>query len=277
MQVHWRGSLLWTADELADDRPLGPDERLLDTPSITQLEPHLRQPPARAVRLDSDGAIDPIAVTKALVQAAQEHGARPLMSTAVTALRVRDDTVVGVDTTSGFLPSETVVVTAGADVPRLCAPLGLDLPVIRSPALLLRFAAPPGLVRTLLTGPELEEVREASEGELWVAAAYRGEDSTDEMNRTAREVQDRMVAALDGAHDVRLLSVRLGARPMPADGLPIVGRMPGMLGAYVAVMHSGITLAPAVARLVASEITEGTEAEELAGLRPRRFLTGDSR
>jgi glycine/D-amino acid oxidase-like deaminating enzyme len=58
---------------------------------------------------------------------------------------------------------------------------------------------------------------------------------------------------------------------MPTDELPIVGPVPGVAGAYVAVMHSGITLAPTVGRLVASEIVDGVEAEQLAGLRPTRF------
>ncbi len=276
VHVRWHGSLLWTEEELDEDRPLGPGERVVDASGAARLEPHLRRPPARAVRLDSDGAIDPVAVTRALVHAAQERGARLVVSTAVTGVRVQDGTVLGVETTNGFLPAGTVVVTAGAEAPSLCAPLGLELPVTRSPALLLRFAAPPGLVRTLVSGADLEEVPEAPDGELWVAAACPGGASTDELDRTAAQVRDRLVAAFAGADDVRLLSVRLGARPMPADGLPIVGRLPGVVGAHVAVMHSAITLGPAVARLVASELVHGTEAEELAGLRPHRFLARPS-
>lgn len=128
-------------------------------------------------------------------------------------------------------------------------------------------------MRTLVNGSELKEVREASDGELWVAAAYQGDASTIALNRTAREVRERLVAAFDGAQDVRLVSVRVGARPMPADGLPIVGPVPGVTRAYVAVMHSGVTLAPVVARLVATEVVHGAVAEELVGLRPQRFGT----
>ena len=271
VQVHWRGSLLWTEQELEDRRPLGADEHLLEAASIALLEPHLRPPPVRAVRLESDGAVDPVAVTGALVRAAQAHGARLVTSTAVTALRVQDGVVVGVDTTSGHLVSETVVVSAGAQASSLCAPLGVVLPVTRSPALLLRIAAPAGLVRTLLTGPGLEQVREAAEGELWVAAAHDG-DTAQDLERTASEVLEHLRSAFDGAGSVRLLDVRVGERPMPADGLPIVGPVPGAPGGYVAVMHSGVTLAPAVAQLVADEVVHGTRAEELAGLRPLRFV-----
>jgi glycine/D-amino acid oxidase-like deaminating enzyme len=64
---------------------------------------------------------------------------------------------------------------------------------------------------------------------------------------------------------------------MPTDELPILGPIPGVGGAYVAVMHSGITLAPAAGRLIAAEIVDGVEADELAGLRPARFRSGAGR
>jgi glycine/D-amino acid oxidase-like deaminating enzyme len=168
-----------------------------------------------------------------------------------------------------FLPADTVVVSAGVDTPVLCASLGFDLPVAPSPALLMRFTAPPGLVRTLVVTPHVE-VREAADGQLLAAAAYNGETDGEDLRRAGERMRWRLVATFD-TDDVRLIGVRLGTRPMPADGLPIVGRVPGVDGAYVAVMHSGITLAPSVARLVAAEIVGGDEAGPLAGLRPDRF------
>jgi glycine/D-amino acid oxidase-like deaminating enzyme len=138
----------------------------------------------------------------------------------------------------------------------------------------MRFAAPPGLVRTLVSGPDLEEVREAAPGELWVAAAYGGEAGQDDLVRAADAVLRRLTAAFDGAEDIRLLSVRVGARPMPADGLPVIGPMPGTAGVYIAVMHSGVTLAPAVGRLIAVEVVGGADAVEFRGLRPHRFESG---
>jgi glycine/D-amino acid oxidase-like deaminating enzyme len=67
---------------------------------------------------------------------------------------------------------------------------------------------------------------------------------------------------------VRLLSVRVGMRPMPTDGHPVIGPLPTVRGAYVAVMHSGVTLAPVAGRLVAEEVVRGVEAPELRGCRP---------
>jgi glycine/D-amino acid oxidase-like deaminating enzyme len=46
----------------------------------------------------------------------------------------------------------------------------------------------------------------------------------------------------------------VGYRPIPEDGLPLVGRIGSIVGLYIVVTHSGITLAPAIGRLVTQEI-----------------------
>jgi glycine/D-amino acid oxidase-like deaminating enzyme len=265
VQVRWRGSLSWGKDATGDP-PLGPDEHLVEASRVGELEPHLTVRPARALHRAGDGAVDPVAVTDALVRAAQSHGARVVVGCTATALRVDDGRVTGVDTSGGFLPADTAVLAAGVDAPVLCAPLGFSLAVAPSPALLMRFAAPPGLVRSLVATPDLE-VREGAAGELLVAATYDGQTSQEELDRAGRLLLQRLTATFAGAEDVRLVSVRLGARPMPADGLPFVGPVPGLRGAYVAVMHSAVTLAAVVGRLVAAEVVHGARADELAGLR----------
>ncbi|MEV5767178.1 FAD-dependent oxidoreductase [Micromonospora sp. NPDC052213] len=268
LRVRWRGALMWGEEQL-DDGCLAPGEHVVDATAAGLLEPRLRARPMRALHVESHGAIDPVAVTQALVRAAQEHGAQLMANSAVTALDLRDRQVRGVRTSNGFLPADTVVVTAGVDAPMLCGPLGFDLPVAPSPALLMRFTAPPGLVRTLVATPHLE-VREAADGHLLVAAGYDGEIDQDDLRRAGEMMLRRLTATFD-VQDVNLVSVRLGTRPMPADGLPIIGPVPGVGGVYIAVMHSGVTLAPTAGRLIASEIVDGVEAEQLAGLRPARF------
>ncbi len=99
VEVRWSGSLLWDEEneEEVGERPcLLPGEQFLDAGEVGRLEPHLAESPARARPLRSDGAIDPVAVTQALVRAARSHGARLLATCAVTALRVCGGRVVGV-------------------------------------------------------------------------------------------------------------------------------------------------------------------------------------
>ena len=63
----------------------------------------------------------------------------------------------------------------------------------------------------------------------------------------------------------------LAYRAMPADRLPIVGPLPWLEGLYLAVSHSGVTLAPALGRLVAKEVADQTPDGLLAPFRPGRF------
>jgi glycine/D-amino acid oxidase-like deaminating enzyme len=64
---------------------------------------------------------------------------------------------------------------------------------------------------------------------------------------------------------------RICVRPVPADGLPIVGPLPGVEDAYVLVTYSGITLGPLLAHLLAEELVVGRPSSRLATCRPARF------
>ncbi|OZM77654.1 FAD-binding oxidoreductase [Pseudonocardia sp. MH-G8] len=263
VRVRWTGSLSWGGAEPENVREAG--ARLLDADAVAALEPHLRHPPERAVHLAGDGVVDPVATTDALVAAAVAQGARTLFATVVTGLRRAGGQVVGVETTAGAVGADAVVLAAGADVAVLCAPLGVAVPVASSPALLLRLTGPPDLVRTVIATPEVE-IRAGRDGELLAPLAHTGETTATALARSAERARGRIAAMFHSGEDVRLRSVRVGARPMPVGGHPLIG--PLVPGAYLAVMHSGVTLAPVAGRLVAEEVVHGVEAPELHGCRP---------
>jgi glycine/D-amino acid oxidase-like deaminating enzyme len=234
--VEWSGSLAWGEDT----EPLGPDDRLVDADAIARLEPNLRTPPPRAVYRPGDGAVDPVAVTEALVDAARRHGMQIRLGEDIRRLRARDGAVIGVETASGSVACRTVVLAAGVGAVPLCAALGFELPVAASPARLLRFSGPPGLVRTVVSTPELD-VRQTADGVVLVALAADAEPP-------------RLDDTFTGAEELRLVADRIGMRPMPLDGQPIIGPLPGHHGGYLAVMHSGVRLAPEVGRQIAAEL-----------------------
>jgi len=63
----------------------------------------------------------------------------------------------------------------------------------------------------------------------------------------------------------------LAWRAMPADRLPVVGPLPGLPSLYLAVTHSGVTLAPILGRLVSQEIADEVPDGLLGPFRPGRF------
>jgi glycine/D-amino acid oxidase-like deaminating enzyme len=257
LPVIWSGSLTWRAEGGAPQA--GPGQEIVDAATVMRLEPNLRQPPEWALWAPGDGAVDPVGVTERLVAGARALGARVHLDTAVTAVR-RDGAgqVAGVETAGGPVSGTTVVLAAGVATAALGAPLGVRVPVEPSPCPLFGFRAPAGLVRTVVNTEDFD-LRQVAADRLIAAA-----DSPD---RTLAAVR----STFRGAGSVELLSTRLGVRPMPADGEPIVGPVAEVPGLYLAVMHAAITLAPAVGRLVARELVDGVAEPALSGFRPDRF------
>ena len=151
-----------------------------------------------------------------------------------------------------------MVIAAGVATAALAAPLGVRVPVEPSPATLFRFRAPADLVRTVVHNGDFD-LRQVAPDRLAAAA--------DSPERTLAAVR----STFRGAADVELLSAQVGQRPMPADGEPIVGAVAEVPGLYLAVMHSAVTLAPTMGRLIATELVDGTVEPSLAGCRLDRF------
>ncbi|MEU4683870.1 NAD(P)/FAD-dependent oxidoreductase [Streptomyces xinghaiensis] len=264
LTVRRTGSLSWTDAPASGSRPV-PGQFCVGRGEIAALEPNLRNPPGRAIHTPSDTGVDPRALTRALVAAADAHGATVRYKTTVTSLQVVGGRVGGVVSTAGLHTAETVVLTAGTNVPELCEPLAANLAVAASPATLVRVTAPPGLVKTILAGPELE-VREVRDGDLLLALAH-GEGSAASPEQAARDALQRLKAAFRGSDQCSLVGYRTSRRPMPAHG-PVIGYATDDRSVYLAVMHSAITLGPTVGRLVADELATGRQAPELRRCRP---------
>ena len=95
-----------------------------------------------------------------------------------------------------------------------------------------------------------------------------------ELRRWAGELLTRARRTVRGLDHAEVAEYQVCVRPMPADGQSIVGRLPGAEHLYVAVTHSGVTLAAHLSRLIAAELTTGEPRAELAPYRPGRFAAG---
>jgi glycine/D-amino acid oxidase-like deaminating enzyme len=58
---------------------------------------------------------------------------------------------------------------------------------------------------------------------------------------------------------------------MALDGFPVLGYSPKAPNVYLALTHSGVTLAPLMAQLAAMEIADGADVDLLSDYRPSRF------
>jgi glycine/D-amino acid oxidase-like deaminating enzyme len=65
--------------------------------------------------------------------------------------------------------------------------------------------------------------------------------------------------------------ITIGWRPMPKDRHPVIGRIENVPDAYLAVTHSGVTLAPILGRIAAIEIMDEVEVDMASSFRLSRF------
>ena len=212
VRVRWHGAVSWDQDTLENaERSLGPGQHFITEAQVRRLEPNLRLPPERAVFSPADGTVDPAAMTQALLSAARGFGAQVRTGVTVAGLSIDGGIVTGVDTNAGVIRAATVVLATGTGTTALCEPLGVHLPVAASPAVLTRMSAPTGLVRTLISSPDIE-ARQTPGGMVLVATDHAGEVTAEDLAATAADNAQRLAATFVGGEQAQLLDVRVGTR-----------------------------------------------------------------
>ncbi len=285
--------------------------RLVDTTEASQLEPALRFPESgtTVAWFPGEGYMLTEPLVARLVARAASHGADVLTGEPgrVTGLEPGPSETLRVRTAAGaVLTADDVVCCAGRWTPDLAAMAGpatvapatagpatvaaatmatapgpvplvaWDTPGATAPGLAVRVgpltsAGPACLVHT----PEVS-LRPHSGGLLHLEAPDAAVDlhtPEPDLRRWAATLLRRAQGTVRGLADARVEEYQVCVRPMPADGQSIVGRLPGAPGLYVAVTHSGVTLAAHLSRLITTELTTGTPPADLAPYRPDRFLT----
>jgi D-hydroxyproline dehydrogenase subunit beta len=237
---------------------------------VRELEPALRQPPEEALFFPTEGAVDPAALTHALLAASGVQ----VLSGVPARLATRAGRICGVETPQGPMAADQVVIAAGTGAPALLHPLGLALPMLHRPGLILRTAPVEPRLTHILASP-LQELRQTPGGHLLapVAAAHQADTGAAMADPLAEAsaTLERMQAML-GLKGLRAESIVIAERPVPGDGLPVVGPVDEVPGLWLAVMHSGVTLAAIVAEMLGAEITGQGERPLLAPFRPARFF-----
>lgn len=279
--TRWTGCLCWEEEGDAFDhqyndlKSLGYDVQLVDRAAFQRLEPAV-VPPERALRFGQEAVVDLPTLAHDALHAAMGMGAQLISGVSVTGIETLGGKVIGTRWSGGVIKGDRVVVCAGVATERLMGGVGVALPMLDRPGLVLRTAQMPPLVSHVLASPG-QELRQEPDGRFLAptSASHQG-DQSDEIRQNPEDLAAMAAARVAGLlrREVRWEHVSLAARPVPQDGLPVMGHC-GPAGLYAATMHSGATLAPLAAELVAAEVLETDLSNEQAALiapyRPQRF------
>ena len=186
--------------------------------------------------------------------------------------------VTGVRTGSGdLLAVDAALLATGADVPGAAARLGAAIPDATSIGLLVRTPPVRTPLRAVLNTPRVS-LRPTPTGALVLDSGWserevvpRGDGSFQVRSSTVEGLLSEAAAVLEGNPALTAESWGVGPKPVPGDGEPVLGALPGVRGCSVAFTHSGATLALVVGELLAGEIVTGQPSPLLATFRPDRF------
>jgi len=186
----------------------------------------------------------------------------------VTGVRTGDGAVLGAD---------AVVLATGAGVPGALAGLGVAVPDATSDALLVRTAPVDVPLAAVLNTPRVA-LRPAPGRSLVMDASWseaevvrRDDGSSEVRDSTVERLLREASRVLAGNPDLTAASVGVGRKPIPGDGYPVLGAVPGVGGLHVAFTHSGATLALIAGELLAGEVLSGEPSPLLADFRVDRF------
>lgn len=277
---HVAGNLIWYADprdvqELRERverlRAWGYAAEMLPASEVlANLEPGLvggvADQPEPFAWFPEEAWVEPLAMTKRMVEMVRNVGGRVLTGERGEAIgigleegRVRSVTLAG----GQAIAVVGVVNAAGANADRIAAMVGRRLPMASLPGMVVRAEVadddgaprrpietdavairPDGAGRSLLAidSDDLPELHDASLGSLPLDHPL-----VVEVMRRGAAVFPALAAALPAEALVAL-------RSMPADGFPSIGGVASIPGYYEAVTHSGVTLAPLIARSLTEEL-----------------------
>ena len=239
--------------------------------------------------MPSDGWVDPARVAIGFATRAGEVGARLLPFTAVQGLLSEGGRAAGVMTARGPLHAPVVVDAAGGWAARVAASAGIALPLVPVRHQLFITEAIPGV-------EPLQPIVRLVEASVYVRYEQGGlmfggyEDAPRVLGHEGlppgfqiaaleldlgvlRGLVDEVAAHFPALRDAKVAVHRGGAPTMTPDGRPILGRVPGLDGLFVAsgCCVGGLSLSPAAGRALADLIVDGKSDPDLAPVSVERF------
>ena len=236
------------------------------------ISPHVRC----ALRFPNDYQVENRRVIDALVLANQRLGVRLVTDCEVSALRIENEMIGGVETSKGFVAARVVVIAAGAWTSQITA-AGTTCSEIKIEPVrgqILCFQAP-HIARHVLYSPR-GYIVPRRDGRVLAGSTseHVGFDKrvTDDGVKSIKSMAFEIASGLEG---LSLIDSWAGFRPRAHDDLPVLGPDDEVEGLFYATGHyrNGILLAPITAALMADSIVNRVESSLLKSFSPSRFRT----
>lgn len=266
------------ARELRHERAWQVDQGMvvpwLDARAALDVEPALNPAIHAAIFYSEDQQLLPLALARALAQAAADLGAVLREGATIDRLLIESDRVVGVGLGEEAIRTAEVVIANGSWASAWSSALRVPIPVRPVRGQMVALRTPVTALRNVISG-EQGYVLTKPDGSTYVGTTVEeaGFDARPTVAGIGRLLQlaPRLVPRLAEATFARAWA---GLRPATPDGLPLLGRIPGWQGVSLAAGHfrNGILLAPITGELIADLLARRRPRLALDAFDPGRFL-----
>ena len=240
------------------DLPCPDAYRMLGREEVATLIPEIGPGVIGASYCRLDGCANSLRLLRALHTACRKLGGEYHPGVDVAAVRPSSSGFV-VDTASGTVAAERVVLAAGLGNARLAPSVGLETPVkpMRGQILVTEKTTP------LLTLPT-HVIRQMDEGTVIIGDSQEdvGFDEGTELG-VLGNIAERALASIPALAKLRVVRAWGALRVMSPDGFPLYQQSARHRGAFAFSVHSGVTLAPIHAYQLADAVALGALPEAL--------------
>ena len=276
--VSWQGTLWWeeSGQELKkqfnDLLDRGYSAKLLNGNEIKNLEPNLKDVPDAAIFTPLEGAAEADRVALAMLRKLTDEGGKVISGCTVEGLKFKKDWVSGAQTNIGEMSCDMVVLATGAAAEKGLLGCEWQLPMQNKKGLIVQTSPVAHLIKHVLMTNDVH-FKQNADGSLTAGEIFSGDfDENIVALDLASDVLSRISKKLDFNTNLIPTNIKIGTRPVPIDGFPVIGNIEEQKGVFVAVMHSGVTLAPLIGQLLASEMLKTSKSPLLESFRPSRFV-----
>jgi glycine oxidase len=259
---------------------------MLNGDDARRLEPAISARVCAALKFPLDSQVENRRLISALAEATKKLGVRLITGTTVSALQTDYRGIAGVETSVGFVATNTAVIAGGA----WTSSLGLtalsgrtsektlpNLGIEPVRGQMLCFEVNPQIARHVIYS-QRGYIVPRRDGRL--LAGSTTEQAGFDKRVTAEGASSILSAALEISPQIGALPISAswaGLRPRAADGLPVLGQYAEIAGLFYATGHyrNGILLAPITGELIAGAIVDEA-ATSFSSFSPNRFDHQDS-
>lgn len=268
---------------VAAQRGAGDDDIvLLDRDEARSLIPALAPSILGAAYARERGHLWPFAVVHAFADAARRASAEIRVGVAVDRLLMTANRVIGVEAAGERILADEVVLATNAYTPALLPELPPGAIVPARGQILVTQPLPPLLRHPFGTNFDKEYGRQTPDGKI-LCGGFRRLDTNQGLGTTEERVSPPVLAGIArcltelfpvlAGGRVRVVRAWAGIMGFTADGLPLIGRMPGTPGLFVAAGFNGggFSWAAQMGKIVADELASHAHGFDLAPFDPGRF------